>query len=569
MTFEEFGLKEEVLKAITELGYFQPTPVQEKAIPLLINGESDFVGLAQTGTGKTAAFGLPLLERVDISHKKTQAVILSPTRELALQIYNDLIDYSKYIKDINIVAVYGGASIENQIKQLRRGAHIIVATPGRLQDLINRKHARLEEMETLILDEADEMLNMGFREEIDGILENTPPDKITWLFSATMPKEVERISRNYMSDPVKITIGSQNSGAENVNHVYYMVHAKDRYLALKRIADYFPNIYGIVFCRTRQETKDVADQLMQDGYNADALHGDLTQAMRDQVMKKFRNRNLQMLIATDVAARGLDVDDLTHVINYNLPDDTEVYTHRSGRTGRAGKSGTSISIIHMREKGRIRAIERMIKKKFTRLQVPQGGEICEKQLFHLIDKLENVVIDHEEIHDFLPVVYKKLEWLSKEQLIQHFVSLEFNRFLDYYRDARDLNEGVNRNERNQRDRGNNDRDRRNKRSGRDEGLTTMFINVGSMDGLKPQNLIGLINDNMNARNLPIGKIRIMKSFTFFDFDEQSAKQLISSTKGVRYNDRKISIQIADRGGNRGGGNSGGSERRSDRRRRRR
>ncbi len=423
------GLSPNLMKGIEELGFKIPTPIQEEIIPIFFEKENDIVGLAQTGTGKTAAFGLPIIEQIDIRNKSVQALILAPTRELCIQISKDLKNYSKYIKGLHVVPVYGGASIDTQIRALKKGAHIIVATPGRMLDLINRKVAKIANVRTVVLDEADEMLNMGFRDDLDSILEKTPGIKRTLLFSATMLKEVARIAKNYMNNPIEITVGTQNAGAENIRHIYYQVHARNRYLVLKRIADINPDIYGIVFCRTRMETKEVADKLIKDGYNADAIHGDLSQSQRDQVMKRFREKSLQMLVATDVAARGIDVNDISHIINYNLPEDNEVYTHRSGRTGRAGKSGISIAIVNYREKNKIPQIEKNIRKNFEKLPVPSGVEICNKQLFKLIDRMEKVVVDEAQIAPFMDIVNKKLEWLSKEQIIKHFVSLEFNRFL--------------------------------------------------------------------------------------------------------------------------------------------
>ena len=438
-TFQEMGIRPEILKAVSELGFEKPTPIQEAAIPFLISSNKDLIGLAQTGTGKTAAFGIPIIERVDVNSSVVEALILCPTRELGIQIAKDLKNYSKYVADLQIATVYGGASIETQIRELKQNPKIVVGTPGRVNDLIRRKKLKLQDIRWLILDEADEMLNMGFKEELDEILAETPEQKQTLLFSATMPDDVMGIINRNMKAPEKITIGKRNTGAENVNHLYYVVNAKNRYLALKRIVDVNPKVYAIVFCRTRMETKEVAEKLIHDGYNADALHGDLSQAQRDHVMNRFRTRSLQLLVATDVAARGLDVTDLSHVINYNLPDDIEIYIHRSGRTGRAGKNGTSVSIIHTREANRIRAIEGKISKKMERMQVPNGREVCEKQLFNLIDKIENTVVDETQIEQFLSSIYSKLEWMSREDLIKKIISVEFNRFLEYYKDAEDLN----------------------------------------------------------------------------------------------------------------------------------
>jgi len=422
ITFKETGLNQDILKALDELGFENPTPIQEKTIPHLLSEEQDLIGFAQTGTGKTAAFGLPVIQKIDTDSKKTQAIILSPTRELCVQIAKDLDNYSKYTKGLSVAAVYGGASIDQQVRSLNKGAQIVVGTPGRTLDLIKRKKLKLSTVRFLILDEADEMLTMGFKDDLDAILEGTPDDKQTLLFSATMPKEIAAIAKKYMKDAIEISAGKKNIGAENVNHVYYMVNARDRYLALKRIADINPKIYGIVFCRTRRETKEVAEKLMADGYNADALHGDLSQAQRDYVMNRFRVKNLQLLVATDVAARGLDVTDLSHIINYNLPDDLEVYIHRSGRTGRAGKKGVCLTIIHSRETGKIKMIQKKVGKPFEHAPVPSGKEICGKQLYNLIDKIEKIEVDNSQIDQFLPEIYKKLEWLSREDLIKHFVS---------------------------------------------------------------------------------------------------------------------------------------------------
>ena len=438
MTFEELGVSEPLRKAIEELGFENPMPVQERVIPHLLTQEGDVVALAQTGTGKTAAFGLPVLQRINPQLDTPQALILSPTRELCLQIASDLADFSKYLPQVKVLPVYGGSSIESQIRALREGVQVIVATPGRLIDLIHRGVVHLDDVHTVILDEADEMLNMGFQESIDEILSSVPADRKMLMFSATMPKEIERIARQYMHDPQEFVVGTRNEGAANVRHIYYMVNARDKYLALKRIADFAPDIYAIIFCRTRRETQEVAENLIRDGYNADALHGDLSQQQRDMVMQKFRDRVIRLLVATDVAARGLDVDDLTHVINYGLPDEAAIYTHRSGRTGRAGKKGVSIAIIHSREKGRLRDIERIIGKNFERKDVPTPQQIIEKQLFWLADRIERVEVDDNEMAKYLPGVIKKLGWLSSEDLIKRVLSLEFNRLLDYYKDAPDI-----------------------------------------------------------------------------------------------------------------------------------
>lgn len=536
MTFAETGLNPELLKAIDDLGFVNPTPIQEQVIPYLLNTSDDLVALAQTGTGKTAAFGLPILEKADLNSKTTQALILSPTRELAMQITKDIASYSKYLKRVNVVAVYGGANIQAQISDLNRGAHIVVGTPGRMLDLIKRKKLKISNINTLVLDEADEMLSMGFKEELDTILSETPEGRQTLLFSATMPNEIVRIAKKYMKHTKEIAVGTKNSGAENVNHLFYMVQARNRYDALKRIADINPKIYGIVFCRTRAETKDVADKLMSDGYNADALHGDLSQAQRDFVMNRFRQKHLQILVATDVAARGLDVSDLTHIINFNLPDENEIYIHRSGRTGRAGKKGTSITIIHGREMHKIKAIEKKLGKKFERKMVPGGKEICEKQLFNMIDKMENTVVDDTQIEQFLPVIYKKLSWLNREELIKQFVSMEFNHFLDYYKNAPDLNIQA------KESAGEGRRERKGRHS--EKGFSRFFINVGANQKINPTRLIGLINDETNLRNIEIGKIEIMKNFTFFEVDSEFENHILKSFKNSKFEGKSINAELS-------------------------
>lgn len=567
-TFEELGVASEILQAIKELGYENPMPVQEEVIPFLLQGKNkDLIALAQTGTGKTAAFGIPVLQRIDVSVRQPQALILCPTRELCLQIAGDLTDYSEYINGLKILPVYGGSSIESQINSLKKGVHIVVATPGRLIDLMNRKTVKLNNVRDIILDEADEMLNMGFSESIDAILAEVPKERNTLLFSATMPKEIARITKKYMKDAEEITIGAKNEGAKNVKHVYYMVHARDKYLALKRIADYYPNIYGIIFCRTRKETQEIADNLIKDGYNADSLHGELSQAQRDSVMQKFRIRNLQLLVATDVAARGLDVDDLTHVINYGLPDDIESYTHRSGRTGRAGKSGTSIAIIHVKEQGKVREIEKNIGKKFEPRVIPSGQQICEKQLFNLVDKIEKVKVNEEEIAGYLPSIMRKLEWLSQEDLIKRIVSFEFNRMIDYYSEAQEIEQPSERSSDRKKDR---DRDRGGRRSG-DAGFTRLFINVGKTDGLYPANLIELINQRVNGR-VAIGRIDLMKNFSFFEVEERSTKDVMKALNKCELLGRRVSVEVAQekeggrssspKGGRRDrNGNNGGKRRR--------
>ncbi|PXV58109.1 ATP-dependent RNA helicase DeaD [Dysgonomonas alginatilytica] len=583
-TFEELGVAPEIRRAIEEMGYESPMPVQEEVIPYLLDEVRDVIALAQTGTGKTAAFGLPLLQKVDVKKNVPQALILAPTRELCLQIAGDLADYSKYIDNLRVLPVYGGSSIDSQIKTLRRGVQVIVATPGRLIDLINRRTVDLENIKYVVLDEADEMLNMGFTESIDEILSKVPDTRSMLLFSATMPNEIAKITKKYMREPKDITIGRKNEGSVNVKHVYYMVHAKDKYLALKRIADYNPSIYGIVFCRTRRETQEIADKLIQDGYSADSLHGDLSQSQRDYVMQKFRMHNIQLLIATDVAARGLDVDSLTHVINYGLPDDIESYNHRSGRTGRAGKTGISIAIAHVKEKGKIREIEKIMNKKFEAATVPSGDEICEKQLLSFADKIEKVKVNEDEIARLLPSIYRRLEWLEKEDIIKRVVSMEFNRLIDYYREADDIEAPS--------DRYNSRDDRgmtsRNSRRGEDrfesrgnggsrgaeKGYARLFINLGRTDNANPATLMGLINDFVPGK-VRIGRIDLLPNFSFFEVPEADAQRVISGLKGQEQNGRRISVEEAQGGapaerreGSRRpsfGGGSGGGDRAPKRR----
>jgi len=531
MTFQETGLREDIIRATDELGFEQPTPIQERIIPLILNSEKDVIALAQTGTGKTAAFGLPLIHLTDMDFNKVQTIVLCPTRELCMQITGDMEKYSKYARGFKTVAVYGGADIRNQIKALKSGCQVVVGTPGRVMDLINRKVLQLAFIKWLVLDEADEMLNMGFKDDLDVILAETPVEKRTFLFSATMPGEIAAIARKYMNKPEEISVGNRNQGADNVRHEFYTVHAKDRYAALKRIADIYPNIYGIVFCRTRAITKEVADKLMNDGYNADALHGDLSQAQRDFVMNRFRIKQLQLLVATDVAARGLDVNDLTHIINYDLPDDNEVYIHRTGRTARAGKSGVAISIIHTRETGKIRAIEHMLGKRFDQKKVPTGVEICEKQLFNLVDRVENVEVDEAQIEQFLPVILKKLDWLSREDLIKHFVSVEFNRILSYYKNTPDLN--VAHPEEN--------RDRKRTPKGQ---FMTLQINAGYKDGLNPPRLIGLINEQTRNRNIAVGRIEIEQRSSIFEVDKQSWEEVMKAFQNAKFDGIKVKVEIS-------------------------
>lgn len=519
MTFKELNLKDEILSAIGELGYEQPMPVQEKTIPFVLEGDSDLVALAQTGTGKTAAFGLPVLNLIDPSALQVQALVLAPTRELCVQIANDLKNYAKYQPDVRIVPVYGGEDIRVQLRQLDRVPQIVVATPGRLIDLIERGKVELGAVRYLVLDEADEMLNMGFKEDIETILEKTPEDRRTFLFSATMPKEIAAIARQYMKNFEEITVGTKNAGSENVEHIYYVCQAKQRYEVLKRIADLNPDIYGIVFCRTRQETKEVAEKLMNDGYNADALHGDLSQAQRDTVMQKFRIRHVQLLVATDVAARGLDVSDLTHVINYNLPDDVEVYTHRSGRTGRAGKKGISVSIIHTKEKFKIKQLEKTLKKTFEKRSIPNGLEVCKKQLFHLINRMQQVEVNEEQIAPYVGAIMKQLEYLDKEELLKRFVSLEFNRFLDYYKDAPDLNVPEKTHESKE------GRAGKGKKTGE---RVRLKIKLGNSEGVTPKRLLGIINDVTGDKSISVGSIEITNKFTFFDVYADQVSRLMTA-----------------------------------------
>ncbi len=547
-TFEELGVSQEILKAIKEMGYENPMPVQEEVIPYLLGNGNDVVALAQTGTGKTAAYGLPLLQKTNISERVPQALILCPTRELCLQIAGDLSDYSKYMEGLRVLPVYGGSSIESQIRSLKNGVHIIVATPGRLLDLMERNTVSLSTIKDVVLDEADEMLDMGFTDSLNAILEDVPEERNTLLFSATMSKEISRIAQNYLHNAKEITIGVKNEGCKNVNHVYYMVHAKDKYLALKRIADYYPKIYAIIFCRTRKETQEIADKLIEDGYNADSLHGELSQAQRDLVMQKFRQRHLQLLVATDVAARGLDVDDLTHVINYGLPDDIENYTHRSGRTGRAGKTGTSIAIINLREKGKMREIEKVIGKTFAAGTLPTGKQICEKQLFKMVDEIEKVKVNEEEIASFLPVVYRKLEWLEKEDIIKRMVSREFNRFLEYYKNAPEIevpaeSKGPKKGKERS---GKNEQGERGKRSRKAEpGYKRLFINMGKTDNFYAAQIIELINRHTHGKKIQVGRIDLMQNFSFFEVPEKQAREVIAALNGSKAGNRKIVVELSE------------------------
>ena len=546
MTFSEIGLNDEILKAITDLGFETPTPIQQEAIPFVLAEDTDLIALAQTGTGKTAAFGLPVIQKINADKNQTQAIMLCPTRELCLQITKDLETYSKYLKKVKITSVYGGANIQTQIRQLNSGSQIVVGTPGRVIDLINRKKLKLKDVEFVVLDEADEMLNMGFKEDLDTILAETPQEKQTLLFSATMPKEVLKITKEYMFSPKKIEVAKRNEGASTVEHHYYMVNARDRYNALRRICDVNPDIYGIVFCRTRRETKEVADKLMQDGYNADAIHGELSQQQRDHVMGKFRKRNLHILVATDVAARGIDINELSHVINYNLPDDNEIYIHRSGRTGRAGNKGISIIISHSREKRKLFSIEKMLGKELILKKVPGGDEICAIQLLKLIDKIVKTDIS-PQIEKHLPIIEEKLSHLDKEELVKHFVSAEFNRFLSFYKNAPDLNITASKG-RDSRDGGRDrDRGRDSGRSGRghsDEGFTRFFINLGKTHKCEPQNLIGLVNEFTRNRNLQIGKIDILQGFSFFEVESSAEKEVLEGFKDSQWNGYKLTVEVS-------------------------
>ncbi|UNY97695.1 DEAD/DEAH box helicase [Zhouia spongiae] len=524
--FELLGLDELLLNAINDMGFETPSEVQEKAIPILLSQDTDMVALAQTGTGKTAAFGFPLIQKINTEDRTTQGLILSPTRELCLQIASELKNYSKYIKDLNVVAIYGGASITDQAKKVKRGAQIIVATPGRMQDMINRSLVDISKIEYCVLDEADEMLNMGFYEDIKSILSHTPKDKSTWLFSATMPKEVSQIAKKFMSDPLEITVGNKNSAAQNVQHEYYVVNGRDRYLALKRLADANPDIFSVVFCRTKRDTQSVAEKLIEDGYNAAALHGDLSQNQRDIVMKTFRTRQIQMLVATDVAARGIDVDDVTHVINYQLPDEVETYTHRSGRTGRAGKSGTSMVIVAKSEIRKIKAIERIIKKKFDEKKVPNAEEVCEIQLYHLASKIKNTEIN-PEVNHYLPAIYDVLEGLDREELIKKLVSVEFTRFFDYYKRAKDLNVDMNRRE-----------------EISSNGDVRYFINIGEKDGYDWRTLKDFLRDVMELGRDDIYKVDVKDSFSFFNTDAAHSEAILDMFSQFKLDGRYINVEVS-------------------------
>ncbi len=552
-TFKEMGLKSEILSAIEELGYVNPTKIQELALPKILESKQDLIAFAQTGTGKTAAFSLPVLNQIDTNKKGIKCIVLSPTRELGLQIAEDIKSYSKNIPGFKVVAVYGGADITRQIKNIERGCDVVVGTPGRTLDLIKRNRLNLVGVEFLVLDEADEMLSMGFAEDLDAILANTPSEKQTLLFSATMPPDMVKLSKKYMTNPAEITAGNKQEANTNVTHIYYKINNRDRYPALKRAVDVSPDIYGIIFCRTRAETKEVAERLAEDGYNTDALHGDLSQAQRDYVMGKFRNRSLQLLVATDVAARGLDVNELTHVINFKLPDEDAVYVHRSGRTGRAGNEGVSLTLLTGNEERRLRYLEKKIGRKFERVDIPVGKEICEKQLFNLIDNIKETEISNSHIDSFLPQIFEKFEDMSKEEVIKKIVSTEFNRFLEYYRDAPDLNKTSDRRERERnRDRNRDDdrgdrRERRRDRGDRQEhktasNMTRYFINQGKKDGFSPKILMGMINSHLGGATPEIGQIEIMKMFSFFEMESGHTSDLQRAAKQMEHNGREISIE---------------------------
>ena len=550
-TFEELGVCEEIRNAITELGFEQPMPVQEEVIPYLLGNRNDIIALAQTGTGKTAAFGIPLLQRTDARVKQTQALVLSPTRELCLQIADDLKDFAKYMEGINVVPVYGGTSIENQIRALKHGAQIIVATPGRLIDLMNRGAARLEAVKNVVLDEADEMLNMGFSESINEILAGVPTDRNTLLFSATMSKDIEHIAHSYLHEPKEIVVGSRNEGAEHVNHVYYMVNAKDKYLALKRIVDFYPKIYAIIFCRTKRETQEIADKLIHDGYNAESLHGDLSQQQRDLTMQKFRQHLTQLLVATDVAARGLDVDDLTHVVNFGLPDDIESYTHRSGRTGRAGKKGTSIAIVHTRERHKMRSIEKVIGKEFVQGSIPTPQEICKKQLYKVMDEIVKVDVNDEEIAPFMADINRYFEFMDKEDVIKKMVSMEFGRFLAYYADAPEIENPAEKRKEAKKGGGKDRPQAQGKRGGAprkaEAGYRRLFVNLGKTDGFYPGEVMQFINRHVKGRQ-EVGHIDLKDKFSYIEVPERDARRVMAAIDGTVYKGRAVRCNDADQDG---------------------
>ena len=545
-TFEELGVNEAIRSAILELGFEHPMPVQEEVIPYLLGENNDVIALAQTGTGKTAAYGIPVLQKTDATKKATQALILSPTRELCLQIADDLKGFGKYIDGLHVVAVYGGASIITQIHELKHGAQIIVATPGRLIDLMERGVVKLENVRNVVLDEADEMLNMGFSDSINTIFEAVPADRNTLLFSATMSKEIEKIAKSYLTDYKEIVVGSRNEGAESVNHIYYLVNAKDKYLALKRIADFYPHIFAIIFCRTKIETQEVADKLIKDGYNAEALHGDLSQQQRDLTMQKFRQHTVQLLVATDVAARGLDVDDLTHVINYGLPDDVENYTHRSGRTGRAGKKGTSISIIHTREKSKVRNIEKIIGKDFVDGELPSPEEICKKQLYKVMDDIMKTDVDEEQIEPYMKEIDRQFEYIDKEDIIKKMVTITFGRFLDYYKNAPQiLKPSSKRNERSERAERGASGSRRPRKA--EAGFRRLFINLGKQDGFYPGEIMQFMNHHIHGRQ-EVGHIDLLQRFSYIEVPKADAEKVMRALNGVSYKGREVRCNDADEGG---------------------
>ncbi len=557
LTFQTIGLSENILKALDEMGFEEPTPIQAKAIPHLLGSDKDLIALAQTGTGKTAAFSLPVIEKIDLESRDVQALILSPTRELCMQTGKNIEAFIKYEKRLKVITAYGGARIDSQMRELRKGGQIVVGTPGRILDLINRRKLDVSSIDFVVLDEADEMLNMGFKEELDGILEGTPAEKQTLLFSATMPSSVKRIASTYMKNPDEVSGGKHNTGAEKVDHIYYMVHSRDRYQVLRRLADVTPDIYGIVFCRTRRETQEVADKLKQDHYSAEAIHGDLSQAQRSHVMEKFRKKKIQLLVATDVAARGIDVKDLTHVINYQLPDSIDAYIHRSGRTGRAKKSGTSVSIIHMKESGRMRNIERKVGKEFIRAQVPKGSDICKSQLLTLINKVKEVKVDNEQIGPYLPAIMEQLEGIDREELIKHFVSAEFNRFLNDYKNAPDLNVSG------------KDNGRSNSKSHIE--FANVSLNLGKKDGFGVKALFFLVNQHSQLRGIEIGNIEIMATNTLVEIEKKRLKDLMNAFDGEQHQGRYLSVEMSTKkaksfsGGSRGGSRGasrGGSRGRS-------
>ena len=530
MNFSELGLNESIQKSLTDLNFLKPTPIQLKAIPYLLNSDEDLISLAQTGTGKTAAFGLPIIHNTDIKNKNTQSLILCPTRELCLQITKDLKSFSKYEKDLHVTSIYGGADIRKQIRELKMGSHVVVGTPGRVLDLLNKKKLEIKDINTLVLDEADEMLNMGFKEDIDLILEDTNDNKQILLFSATMPKDVLKISKNYMNKPKRIEVDSKNEGAKDIEHNYYLVsNVRDKYQALRRICDINPNIYGIVFCRTRRESKDISSKLLQDGYNADSLNGDLSQSQRDHVMGRFRKRQIQLLVATDVAARGLDVNDLSHVINYNLPDDNQTYIHRSGRTGRAGKKGISIIIGSTRDKRKISSLEKIINKEIINKEIPKGKDICEVQLMNLIEKIVDSEVNND-IEKFIPSIMEKVSHLNREDLLKQIVSLEFSRFLSFYNKTKDLSSES--------------KGRKNNKEKAEKGYSRFFINLGKKHNLQPQNLIGIINDYTRNKDISIGKIDIMTGFSFFEVPSEHEKEILSSLGKFKWNNFKCGAELS-------------------------